>query len=96
MDGSLPHIRYIAISVDSNHGVCVRIDLRLREERGWLHMKQAHNKHMTQKRSRFVCPMSEYAKSFFFHATQLTKHMKEHKVDVGRLQKKKKKKWSSM
>ena len=53
-----------------------------------LHMKQAHNKHMTQKRSRFVCPMSECAKCFF-HATQLTKHMKEHKVDVGRLQKQK-------
>ena len=51
-------------------------------------MKQAHNKYMTQKRSRFVCPMSECAKCFF-HATQLTKHMKEHKVDVGRLQKQK-------
>lgn len=51
-----------------------------------LHMKQAHDKDVTQKKPRFLCPMSECDKSLF-HATQLTKHMKEtHKVEVGKLQ----------
>ena len=49
-------------------------------------MKQAHNEDVTQKKGRFLCPVSECFQSYF-HATQLMKHLKVHNLDVGKLQK---------